>query len=175
MTRTIPTVFAFTAALVVTACGGSENRTSAQRGPGAATVVRVIDGDTLVVRLEGHDEHLRMIGIDTPESVAPDRPVECYGKEASTRTAQLVPPGTAVRIARDVEPRDRYGRLLGYVYRAKDNVLVNQTLVQEGFAEAKEYPPNTAMQRPLEAAESQARAKRAGLWGACGNADVPLR
>jgi micrococcal nuclease len=153
--------------------GGNDAPTSAE--PGAASVVRVVDGDTLVVRLDGGgDEKLRLIGIDTPESVALDRPNECFGKEATAQLTELVPPGTAIRISRDVEPRDRYDRLLGYVYRADDDLFVNEDLVAHGFAEAKEFPPNIALAGPLEAAESHARAAKAGLWGACGSADVPL-
>ncbi|HEY8547400.1 MAG TPA: thermonuclease family protein, partial [Acidimicrobiales bacterium] len=86
--------------------------------PGAAVVVHVVDGDTLVVRFRGGGEaRLRLIGIDTPESVATDRPNECFGQEASAALAALLPAGTPVRVERDVEPRDRYDRLLGYVYR----------------------------------------------------------
>ena len=86
--------------------------------PGSATVTRVIDGDTIVVALGGHDERVRLIGIDTPETVSPVKPVQCYGKQASNHTKALLPPGTAVRLVRDVEARDVYGRLLAYVYRA---------------------------------------------------------
>ena len=153
---------------------GAGNDAATTADQGAASVVRVVDGDTMVVRLDGGDEKLRLIGIDTPESVATDRPNECFGKEATTQLTKLVPPGTAIRIARDVEPRDRYNRLLGYVYRASDDLFVNEDMVAKGFAEAKEYPPNTAMEGPLEAAESRARAAKAGFWGACGSADVPL-
>jgi micrococcal nuclease len=153
---------------------GLRGDASSAAAPGASSVVRIVDGDTLVVQLGGSEEKLRLIGIDTPESVALDRPDECFGKEATARLTKLVPPGTAIRIARDVEPRDRYDRLLGYVYRAGDDLFVNQDLVANGFAEAKEFPPNTALAGPLEAAEAQARAARAGLWGACGSADVPL-
>ena len=146
-------------------------------GSGAAgngSVVKVIDGDTLVVRLGSGDEHLRLIGIDTPESVATDRPNECYGKEASARLAELLPPGTEVRVERDVEPRDRYDRLLGYLYRVGDGLFVNQDMVAKGFAIAKAFPPNTMFEPPLEAAEAEARNATAGLWSACGSADVPL-
>lgn len=137
---------------------------------GTATVVRVVDGDTLVVDLDGSQERVRLIGIDTPESVAEDRPVECYGVEASERLKELLPAGTTIRLERDVEPRDRYDRLLAYVYRADDNLLINREQVLDGFAEAKEYPPNTALSSDLAAAQRTARAAGAGLWSACVNA-----
>ena len=149
---------------------------SRRRGvrPANGVVVGVIDGDTLVVRLDTSDERLRLIGIDTPESVATDRPDECFGKEASAQLAGLLPPGTPVWVERDVEPRDRYGRLLGYLHRSDDGLFVNHDLVAQGFAEAKAYPPNTTMESLFEAAEARARAADAGLWSACGSPDVPL-
>jgi micrococcal nuclease len=142
--------------------------------PGLATVVRVVDGDTLVVEIDGTEERLRLIGIDTPESVAEDRPVECYGAEASDHLAGLLPPGTDVRLERDLEARDRYDRLLAYVYRSSDDVFVNHDLVVDGFAVAREYPPNTTHSGTFADAERGARAAGAGLWGTCGGADVPV-
>jgi micrococcal nuclease len=142
-----------------------------------ATVTEVVDGDTVVVDIDGpggDDERLRLIGIDTPESVATDRPNECFGKEASAQTAALLPVGTPVRIERDVEPRDRYDRLLGYVYRASDGLFVNEDLVTQGFAEAKAFAPNTTYEPRFEAAEARARGANLGLWSACGSPDVPL-
>jgi micrococcal nuclease len=139
-----------------------------------ATVVWVVDGDTLIADIDGDEEHVRLIGIDTPESVAEDRPDECYGKEASDRLRALVPAGTPVRLERDVEPRDQYDRLLAYVYRAADGLLVNRSLVAEGYAEAKAYPPNTSLHHELQAAQQQARAAGKGFWGACGGPDVTL-
>lgn len=141
---------------------------------GAGVVERPVDGDTVVVRIGGRSESVRLIGIDTPESVARDRPVECFGPEAKVRLAELLPPGTEVVLERDVEARDRYDRLLAYVSRAADGVLVNALLVEEGFAESAPYPPNVARQGELDAAEARARRDRRGLWPACGSTDVPL-
>ena len=146
--------------------------------PGAGRVVRVVDGDTVVVALAGGPSAggpVRLIGIDTPETVAPNRPVECYGPEASARLKHLLPPGTAVRLWRDVEPRDRYGRLLAYVQRRRGALFVNGDQVTAGAAIAKAFPPNTALRADLEAAEAGARAAGRGLWGECGGADVPMR
>src|SRR5205085_3089746 len=91
---------------------------------GAATVARVVDGDTIVVHLGGRTETVRLLGIDTPETVDPRKPVQCFGTEASHRTKELLPPGTGVRLERDVEARDIYGRLLAYV-RRDDGTFVN--------------------------------------------------
>src|SRR4051812_39003826 len=76
---------------------------------GVGTIVRPVDGDPAVIHLAGHDEHVRFIGIDTPESVSQQVPVECFGPEAKHRTAELLPPGTRVRLERDEEARDKYG------------------------------------------------------------------
>jgi len=141
---------------------------------GAATVVGNVDGDTVVVEIDGREEPVRFIGIDTPESVAQDRPVECFGPEAKARAAELLPVGTVVRLERDVEARDRYDRLLAYVFRESDGVLVNLLLVEEGYAESSAYPPNTARQGELDRAEAAARAADRGLWPACGGTSTPV-
>jgi len=160
--------------LLLAACASEGRSPSSPAAPGAAHVVRPVDGDTLVVDIGGHEERVRLIGIDTPESVAPDRPVECFGPEAKARTAELLPAGTAVRLERDVEARDRYDRLLAYVYRDEDDVLVNLLLVEEGFAESISYPPNVAHQGELDAAEAAARAAGKGLWPVCGGTNAPI-
>src|SRR5689334_24954314 len=140
---------------------------------GVGTIVRPVDGDTAVIELGGQEEHVRFIGIDTPESVSEQVPVECFGVEAKHRTAELLAPGTHVRLERDVEARDKYGRLLAYVYLDADDTFVNLLLVREGFAESFPYPPNTAHQAELDAAEADARAHDRGLWPACGGTDTP--
>jgi len=152
----------------------SHSRASTESPSGTATVVEVIDGDTLVVDLGRGNEHLRLIGIDTPETVAPDRPDECFGAEASRHLGDLAPPGTAIRLERDIEARDQYDRLLAYAYRARDNLFLNLAQVTGGFAEPLAYPPNTAHQGDFEQAEREARTAGAGLWTACGSADVAL-
>lgn len=160
---------------LLAACSSSgPGSPSAALPAGTATVVRAVDGDTIVVDIAGAEERVRFIGIDTPESVSQDRPVECFGPESKARTAELLPAGTRVRLERDVEARDKYDRLLAYVIRDSDGVLVNLLLVQEGFAEAISYPPNLAHQDELERAEAQARTEHLGLWPACGGTDTPL-
>ena len=130
-------------------------------------VSRVVDGDTIVVRVGSASDKVRLIGIDTPESVKPGTPVQCFALEASARTKALVPPGTPVRLDGDVEPRDRYGRRLAYVYRARDNLFVNLVLVREGYAVPYTFPPNVAHADEFVAAAAEARAAGRGLWSAC--------
>lgn len=132
-----------------------------------ATVVRVVDGDTLVLSIGGRNEKSRLIGINSPESVDPRRPVECFGKEASRHLEELLPRGTAVRAERDAEARDRYGRLLTYVYRAADGLFVNLAQVRDGFAQVYTFPPNVAHVEEFRAAEAAARQAGAGLWSSC--------
>lgn len=134
--------------------------------PGAATVAEVIDGDTVIVRIGGRREHVRLLGIDTPETVDPRKPVQCFGREASRRTKELLPPGTAVRLERDIEARDVYHRLLAYVRRA-DGTFVNLALLEEGFARVLTIPPNGAYTASFVAAARGAAEARRGMWGAC--------
>ena len=141
--------------------------------PGTATVVRVVDGDTLRVRLGTAEEPVRLLGIDTPETHGRNGLRECFGEEAARRTQDLLPPGTAVRLVRDAEARDRYGRLLAYVYRARDDLFVNLALARDGFAAVLTYPPNVAHAADLVGAAAAAREAGVGLWGRCGGPDTP--
>ena len=140
-------------------------------GPGPlaanATIVRAVDGDTVRVELDGVQETVRLIGIDTPETHRPGTPVQCFGPEASRFTAALLPTGTRVRLERDVEARDRYGRLLGYVFRASDGVFVNLALAGNGFAHAYTFPPNVAHTDEFVEAAGIARDAGLGLWSGC--------
>lgn len=165
MTPRILLGVALAMALVLAGCGAGAGAGAGK--PGAAQVVRVIDGDTLVVNVGGREESIRLLGIDTPESVDPRSPVECFGKEASRHTEALVPPGTEIHLVRDVEARDRYSRLLAYVYRADDGAFINLQLLRKGFAAVLTYPPNVAHVDDFTAAAAQARAEGLGLWSAC--------
>lgn len=156
--------------VLVTACRpGLPHRRLPHRSspPGSATVIRHVDGDTIDVQIGGRRERVRLLGIDTPETVKPNTPVQCYGPEASAQTDRLLPPGTPVRLERDVEPRDAFGRLLAYVYRASDGTFVNAELVRGGFARLLTHPPNVAHLDVLTGAVHDAQARRAGLWGRC--------
>lgn len=133
-------------------------------------VERVVDGDTLVVT---GDERVRLIGIDTPESVHPSKPVECFGPEAAGHLTELVPAGTTVRLVHDVERHDRYERTLAYVWRA-DGLDVNRAMVEDGYAMAYTVPPNVDRQQDLLDAQRKAREDERGLWGGCaGELDLP--
>lgn len=142
--------------------------------PGVAVVSKEVDGDTIHVHIGGADERIRFIGIDTPETHGRNGLVECFGKEAAEHTASLIPVGTEVRLVRDAEARDRYGRLLAYVYRAQDNLFVNLALARDGYADVLTFPPNVAHADEFVAAARSARNANLGLWSKCGSADVPI-
>jgi micrococcal nuclease len=155
------------APMVATVAHHVPQTTEHERSAGtSASVVSVIDGDTIEVELEnGVTERVRYIGIDTPETVHPSKPVQCFGKEASARNKELVL-GKAITLVRDVTDRDRYGRLLRYVY--VDNVMINETLVREGYANVYTYPPDVRYDALFRTAERFAREEKKGLWsGAC--------
>jgi len=150
--------------------GGEGGSTSAGHAV-SARVVRVIDGDTIEVSISGQNEDVRYIGVDTPETVKPDTPVQCYGPQSSAENHRLVD-GRTVRLVFDRERRDVYGRLLAYVYtgargEAGKSRFVNAALVRDGYARTLTIPPNTAHVSLL--GRLQARAGRAGrgLWDAC--------
>lgn len=132
----------------------------------AAMVTRVVDGDTIKVQVGGATERVRYIGIDTPETVKPNSPVECYGRAASDFNKRLVD-GEAVTLTFDVEQRDRYGRLLAYVRRARDGLLVNDELVRRGYATTLTIPPNVRYAELFRAAQRSAREAGRGLWASC--------
>ncbi|MFI5047698.1 MAG: thermonuclease family protein [Acidimicrobiia bacterium] len=139
-----------------------------------AVVASVTDGDTIRVLLASRaNEPVRLIGIDTPETRDPRTVVECFGKEATRQTTKLVPPGTRVRLVKDVEARDRYDRMLAYVYRLDDGVFVNEKLVADGWAAPYRYPPNVRFADRFSALGRTAREHGVGLWGACGGPDTP--
>ena len=129
-------------------------------------VIRVVDGDTIHVMVGGRDETVRYIGVDTPESVKPGTPVECFAKRASAFNHRLVD-GEKVRLVRDAEARDRYGRLLAYVYRVRDKRFVNAALVRKGYAVPLTIPPNVAHAEQFRALASAARRAGRGLWSSC--------
>lgn len=132
-----------------------------------ARVTRVIDGDTVRVKIKGFRETVRYIGVDTPESVKPDTPVQCYSKEASRKNRELV--GSEwVRLVFDRERQDRYGRLLAYVYLTGSNKdLVNAELLKGGYAKLLTIPPNTKHKAQFSNLESKAQLGKRGLWQAC--------
>jgi micrococcal nuclease len=134
----------------------------AGHGGTLATVVSVVDGDT--IKIEG-GEVVRYIGMNTPETVAPRRPVECYGKEASAKNKELVQ-GKTVELEKDISERDTFGRLLRYVWIG--DVLLNEYLVREGYAQVSTYPPDVKYVDRLLAAQRLAVEEKKGMWsGEC--------
>jgi len=129
---------------------------------GEATVVKVVDGDTIDVKIGGIIYRVRYIGIDTPETVDPNQTVEPFGPEASAMNTSLVN-GKVVRLEKDVSETDKYDRLLRYVYVG--DLFVNAELVRLGYARATAYPPDTKYQSLFVTLEQQAKAARRGMWG----------
>ena len=134
--------------------------------PDLATIVSVIDGDTIVLEVQNQTETVRLLGVDTPETVHPSKPIECFGPEASSFTKATLVKGSTVRLLRDVEPRDRFQRLLVYLFLA-DGTLFNQLLIDRGFARTLSIEPNTAFASQFATYESNARDRRVGLWQYC--------
>lgn len=129
--------------------------------PEGILVASVIDGDTIALE---NGETVRYLGVDTPETVHPTKPVQCYGPEASEANRQLVG-GKRVRLESDVTDRDQYGRLLRYVY--VDGVFVEAELVRGGYAYVYTRQPDVKYLKDLAALEREARDAERGLWGAC--------
>lgn len=123
------------------------------------SVKRVVDGDTISLE---NGKVVRYIGIDTPETVDPRKPVQCFGKEASARNKELVE-GQIIGLEKDISETDKYGRLLRYVY--KGDVLINELLVREGYAHSSSYPPDIKYQEKFRLAEQEASENTRGLWG----------
>ena len=127
-------------------------------------VADVVDGDTLKVSLDGKTETLRLIGMDTPETVDPRKPVQCFGKEASNHARELLS-GKSVRLEADPTQgeRDKYNRLLRYVY-FEDGTSYNLTMIQDGYAHEYTYDTPYKYQAEYKQAEKYAREHNLGLW-----------
>lgn len=133
----------------------SEEKSELQKKSEIALVTEVIDGDTIVVLLNGKKERVRLIGIDTPEAGRP------YFEEAKNKTKELVL-GKKVRLEKDVSERDKYGRLLRYVYVG--NVFINAELVKQGYAMVYTFPPDVKYADYFLKLQKEAREKELGLW-----------
>lgn len=134
-------------------------------------VKKVIDGDTFEFESEGQLFKVRMIGIDTPETVDPRRPVGCFGKNASEETKRLLE-GNEVILTKDISETDKYDRLLRYVFlplSGGENLFINDYLVRQGFASASSYPPDIKYNDRFAKAEQEARENQRGLWNSCKN------
>ncbi len=130
----------------------------------SAYVLRAVDGDTIEVRVGGEREDVRYIGVDTPETVKPGTPVQCFGPQAHRFNARLVG-HRRVRLVFGEERRDVYGRLLAYVYLGRR--FVNAELARRGFARILTIPPNDRFARRFKRLQNAAARAGRGLWGAC--------
>jgi micrococcal nuclease len=159
-------------AVVVTRGCDSGRRSDDPAGPVSVRVTHVVDGDTIDVRMpDGDEEAVRYIGIDTPETVKPDTPVQCGGPEAHDANERLVG-GRIVTVRFDAEHRDVYGRLLAYVYlpqagAAGRPLFVNAELVRRGLARTLTIPPNDSFASLFARLAARAGAAGRGLWGHC--------
>lgn len=155
-----------TAALVMTlpACSADDSR---------GTVVRVIDGDTVDMKIAGEETRVRLLNVDTPETVDPDKAVECLGPEASDYLKSLLAPGDKVKLEYDIERTDRYGRTLAGVY--KDESLVNADIAAAGLGIAVKYEPNVKFYDAVLAAEQQASSDSRGLFSADTECTLPAQ
>ena len=130
-----------------------------------ARVTQVIDGDTISVRFsDGHEETIRLLGIDTPETHHPNKPVECFGPEAEQFTRSQLD-GRSIELEYDVERKDKYGRTLAYIYVRRERF--NDQLVRRGFARILNISPNTKYASELLGHELRAKKSGEGLWGSC--------
>jgi micrococcal nuclease len=148
------------------ACGSGDASVDAA-APGDSVrvhVIRAVDGDTALVRLDGRAQYVRYIGVDTPETVKPGTPVQCFGPQASAFDHRLVD-GKTVRLTFDRERHDVYGRLLAYVHSG--GRFVNAALVRSGHARTLSIAPNTAHARLFARLAERAARRGRGLWGRC--------
>jgi len=143
------------------------SRTAQQSNPGLYTINHYVDGDTIAVNMNGSVETVRFIGVDTPETHRPDTPVQCYGPEAAAHTKEVISKYGKVRLEADPldTNRDRYGRLLRYVY-LPDGTLLDEQIIKQGYGFAYlSFPFSKKSQ--FAADESAAQSDKLGLWAAC--------
>jgi micrococcal nuclease len=148
-------------------------------GAQPAVVERIVDGDTIEVRVDEPGAlpaqatyDIRLLEIDTPETKKPGTPVQCFGPEATAFAKERLPVGSTVYLVADAEETDRYGRYLRYVFTV-DGGFFNLQAVRRGYAEAVLYEPNDRYIQRMRAAEAEARAAERGQWGACGKGGPP--
>lgn len=158
--------------IVATGCTPAPKSADEPAG-GQATVVRIIDGDTIVADVSGSEETVRLLNIDTPETKHPDKPVECLGVEATSYLKSLLSPGDSITLEYDVERLDKYGRTLAGVY--KDDSLVNADIAAAGLGVAVLFPPNERFYDEVKAAEAEAQKGGEGLFSPSIKCTVPAQ
>lgn len=154
------------AALLVASCSATQPTTTITS---SIEVVEVIDGDTIRARVAGSTETIRLVGVDTPETKHPTKGVQCFGPQATEFLMGLLPVGTTLRIERDEEPRDAFGRLLLYLFRPADGgeLFVNFELVRRGYGKPLHIEPNSRYRDEFVAAAFEAQRNQRGLWKWC--------
>ncbi|MFW0773819.1 thermonuclease family protein [Paenarthrobacter nitroguajacolicus] len=140
----------------------------------SGTVVRVIDGDTVVVSINNNDQTIRLLNINTPETKDPNKPTECLGPEATDHLEEVLPVGSKVRLEFDVERHDKYKRTLAGVFNAS-NQLVNAEIARRGLGVPMVVEPNRKFLPPVEAAYQEARAAKAGLFSETVECTLPAQ
>ena len=138
--------------------------TTSSSTPVSVDLVRVVDGDTILVSIEGKEEYVRYIGIDTPEQYK-DKEPECFSAEAINFNRSLLDGYSKVQLVADKEGRDKYNRLLRYVYAGE--VFINAKLLQDGYAKTLSIKPNTRYAQKFKNFEKEAKKEKLGLWRAC--------
>lgn len=146
-----------------------EGSTSDTAGGERAFVTKVVDGDTIEVSLNGEENLVRLLGIDTPETLDPRKPVQCFGKESSNKTKKLLDRKSVI-LEKDITEKDKYGRLLRFIFLPLENgqlLFVNDYLIREGFAKVLTIPPDLKYAQKFLEAQREAREGKRGLWGSC--------
>lgn len=165
LNSSVPISTPLSASVAPSAPGATFSTTQGVEGE-SVLVTRVVDGDTIEIST---GQTVRLIGVDTPETVDPRRPVGCFGKEASNETKKLLT-GKEVILQKDVSETDKFHRLLRYIFlplESNQTLFVNDYLVREGFAKVYAYPPDVKYNEQFRQAEKEAREGNKGLWGRC--------
>lgn len=159
------------AILVGTLATGTAVYASSQKADRHGTITRVIDGDTVDMNIAGNETRVRLLNIDTPETVDPNKPVECLGPEASDNLKSLLKPGDEVELKYDVERIDPYGRTLAAVF--KGDKFINRSIAEAGLGIAVKYEPNTKYYQEILNAQKAAESKNTGLFSADVSCTIP--
>ena len=155
-------VFLLAFLAILAGCGTGAGEQQKGEGRNWVRVARVIDGDTFEIINKGKSERVRLIGVDTPETVKPNSKVQPFGPEASSFTKKMIE-GKMVRLEFDVQERDKYGRLLAYVY-LEDGTLLNSRLLEEGLATIMTVPPNVRMANTFLGIQKKTQKQKKGIW-----------
>lgn len=144
-------------------CKEKTQETESKQKPNLHKVLKIVDGDTIHVEIDGKREKVRLMGVDTPETKHPSKPVECFGLAASAFTKSLLENKSVELVADPKQTREKFGRLLMYVF-LEDGTHVNLELIRQGYAHENGYNRNYKYREEFREAEAQAREGKRGLW-----------